>query len=322
MLSYSQKLSPIRPGVRLRSMVRRSIVGALTLSGLPRFVVGRRIRSRLRRAPSENTGSSSDPLVGGAAIRPRMCIYAHFDTGNDLSEHDALFVSWLVSKGLGVVVVTTASLDNNADNLRKLRDSGVAVIQRANYGLDFASWAKGIEALGAGLDDVDQLFLINSSVYGPLSGDLDVFVPPTPTTHVYGLTSSREYVPHAHSYFLAFDKTAIRHPSFAAFFSSVGASTKKWSVIVDSELSWQRYFSRAGLETGTVFPPPQQLTINPLTRQWQGLIQAGFPFVKKSLFLQNYDGVDIDGWEDVIETFAGRSFVDILTRDIERRRAA
>ncbi len=320
MLSYSQKLAPIRRGGRARGSLRRGVVGVLTLSGIPRILVEQRIRRSLHVLGSLGDEDASSKKAQGIIVRPRMCIYAHYDFGNDLSEHDTQFLEWILSKGIGLVVVSTASLDPSADNLKKLRDRDVLVIVRENSGFDFASWWRGLDALGADIEKVDWIYLINSSLYGPVRTDIDIFSPPTSSTNVYGLTASREYIFHAHSYFLGFDRKAIQQPAFKKFFSSVGNSKSKWSVILNSELSWLRYFSRCGLTVGTLFEPPRMRTINPLTRQWLNLLDAGFPFIKKSLFIQNYDAVDLGDWQEEVERMAGNQFCDVIKRDVDRRR--
>ncbi len=320
MLSYSQKLAPIRRGARVRGALRRGVVGVLTLSGIPRILVEHRIRRSLHVVGSSGDEDASSKKPHEIIISPRMCIYAHYDVGNDLSEHDTQFLEWILSKGIGLVVVSTASLDPSADNLKKLREQGVSVIVRENYGLDFASWQCGLDALGADLEKVEWIYLINSSLYGPVRTDVDIFSPPTSSTNVYGLTASREYTFHAHSYFLGFDRRAVQQPAFKTFFSSISTSESKWSVILNSELSWLRYFCRCDLTVGTLFEPPRKHTINPLTRQWLNLLDAGFPFIKKSLFIQNYDAVDLGDWQEEVERLAGKRFCDVIKRDVERRR--
>jgi hypothetical protein len=71
---------------------------------------------------------------------------------------------------------------------------------------------------------------------------------------------------------------------------------------------------------GTLFEPSRKRTINPLTRQWLNLLDVGFPFIKKSLFIQNYDAVDLGNWQEEVERLAGKPLCDVIKRDVERRR--
>lgn len=321
MITYSQHLAPLQKGSAVRAVIRRGIVGLLTISGLARFVILRRIRSQLSDASLLRKSDQLITLRNETRNKSRLCLYAHWDLGEDISDHDTRFIEWLESNDLKVIVVSTAKLEDHSTNVRKLRHQGVVISQRVNSGFDFASWAAGLELIGDQLFELDQLVFINSSIYGPLQNGIDIFRPPTPFTNVYGITASREFVPHAQSYFLSFDPVAIRDPSFLPFFRSHSSQTNKWDVIIDCELRWFEYFRRAGLNVATHFEPPRRRTINPLTRHWLGLLRAGFPFVKKSLFIQNYDKVDLGEWEEELRSIAEDDVVEMIRKDVVRRRA-
>ncbi|MEZ5117558.1 MAG: rhamnan synthesis F family protein [Candidatus Nanopelagicales bacterium] len=239
---------------------------------------------------------------------------AHWDSQGVVSAADRGLIHAVSSCGFDVIVVTTA--DCRPGELSGLLGEGViAAGSRDNIGFDFLSWSRGLDAW-ADLPRLRRLLLLNTSVYGPVrpfGRFLDrVF---DGTTDVVGFTGSRELLPHAQSYALAFGPAAIGSSQFGDYWARVRPSRAKWGTILGHELRWQRDLTGPGLRAGVVVPAPPR-PVNPLTLHWRDLVEHGFPFLKKSLFTVNYDDVDMTGWRDQVGI--GHPVVEMIEHDLHR----
>lgn len=250
-----------------------------------------------------------------------VAVVAHWDPLGTVPPVDVLLLESLSDSGFQVLLVSTASGDP-ASLAAAAGDRCVAVAARRNVGFDFMSWRRGIEHLGPAVTSLPRLLLLNNSMYGPvrpLAPFLDrAFGPGGPD--VVGFTGSREFLPHAQSYALGFGPAALRSRRFADYWPRVRAADGKWGTILGHELRWMRDLTGGPVRGGVVVPAPPQ-PVNPLTLHWRDLLAAGFPFVKRSLFLANYDDVDLTGWRSVIGP-GGPLTPDDIEADLRRRGAA
>lgn len=244
---------------------------------------------------------------------PRVVVYAHFDANGQLSSADESALACYREAGYQLIVVTT-SASWPVDKL-ELAD---AVIIRPNVGFDFGSWQTAIKLLLpiAQRRSLDHLVLVNNSVYGPLWPVSELLTRAREQANVVTTTKSREWCPHFHSYFLSFDHKALISDAFDTYWSQNFAYTNKWPVIVRGELRWERHFRNAGLTTDNLIPLQTRIRRTEFTFFWDGLIQSGLPYLKKSLFKQNYDNINLAGWREQLGKVAPLYDLSLIERDI------
>jgi lipopolysaccharide biosynthesis protein len=226
-------------------------------------------------------------------------------------------VQQIVNAGVDVVIASTSEFSLPMFGQPRNMLSNIPTVARENRGFDFASWAETILMFRDEVESLDELYLVNSSMYGPFA-PLDSFFTMN-GNDVTALTNSNEFLSHAQSYFLGFSKSSLQHQSFWNFFGSVPLSENKWATIISSELTWLHYFQSSGFSSNILFPVEKSQRRNPLTFGWIDLLNRGFPFIKKSLFLQNYDRIAMRGWQKVINEISPDFDVELIERDIWQR---
>ena len=218
-----------------------------------------------------------------------------------------------------MVVASTATLDHDAF-VSEVGDDAVAVVTRPNVGFDFGSWAAGVDVLRAAGARPERLVLLNSSMYGPLS-PLDPMLDRLYATgaDIMGATESREFRPHLQSWLLAFSQQAWDSDRFVYYWRHVRPATDKWATILGHEQRWATDLALPGTRPAVAVSARTLGTRrNPLTFTWREVVSAGVPFVKRSLFFDNYDRVDLTGWRDFLAGSAPGFDCGIVDRDVER----
>jgi lipopolysaccharide biosynthesis protein len=176
------------------------------------------------------------------------------------------------------------------------------LITRPNEGFDFGSWAAAINSLDLGTKVRGRLVLMNNSVYGPFRPLSEVLSSWNPACEILGMTSSNEFQSHVQSYFLGFRSSACSSSAFRDFWNREFHESNKWLTIVRSEMRWAQYFERNRFSICVKYTADRKFRRNPLTFRWFELLREGMPFLKKSLFSQNYDQIDLTAWEEKLES--------------------
>jgi lipopolysaccharide biosynthesis protein len=299
----------------LRDGARRAAVTAITASHVA-VPVGRLLLPRVDVDPGAGALTS---WTASTDLGPRVAVLAHWDAHGRFGEPARQTAQGLRGAGFDVLVATTADVVHT-DFVAEVGAAAAGVLTRPNVGFDFGSWAAGIDALRAADARPERLVLLNSSMYGPLS-PLDPMLDRLFATgaDVMGATESREFRPHLQSWLLAFSLRAWDSERFTAYWRRIRPATGKWGTILAHEQRWATDLALPGT------PPVVAVRArtvgagrNPLTFTWRDVVLAGVPFVKRSLFFDNYDQVDMSGWQDFLAEHAPTFDVGIIERDVAR----
>ena len=280
-----------------RSLVRDAFTRTVSMAGIGGHLLCFVMNLRSKRQPSAEA-----QILKPLQLRDtRVVIFAHYDPVGGLSAADRHALSVYRAVGYQTCVVTTAPAFPSSDF--ELVD---AVMIRGNVGFDFGSWASGIRGFlpVETRSSLTHLVLANNSMYGPLWQIDDELDRACSKAEVVGMTVSLELMPHLQSYFLSFSGECLKSEAFERFWSQGFVFQSKWSAIAGGELRWERYFRRAGFETSHLIPPRSRIRRSELTYFWSELIEAGLPFVKKSLFKSNYDEIDLRDWKERLAVLA------------------
>ena len=259
---------------------------------------------------------------------PSVALFSHWEKSGELSDPDVQTISLLRRCGFQVIVVTTSasSLSSHDYFWERYSSSIDGLISRQNTGFDFGSWQEGLSVLkGKGIH-FEELVLINNSLY-PITEDISPAIKELRSrTDVGGLTWSNEFKRHIQSFFLYFGSNAVDSYEFYEFWNAAQALKEpglgKRKVISGFELTWADYFSsNENLRVGAIFEAPSNSIRNPMTFHWKDLIASDFPFMKKSLFVQNYEKIDVSDWIDLVKERISPESVKAISNDIMVRKS-
>ena len=266
----------------------------------------------------------------------RHCVFAHYDKSSSVADYVHHYLLSLKEAGFQTIFVST-SKSIEEESIERLKTTCIAACTRPNSGYDFGSYKKGIELLISKNIETETLLLANDSVYGPIfplqpiiakweSGEFDVM----------GLTDSYDPAYHLQSYFLLFNKNAVKSVAFNTFWNNVGfinddSPNFKQDIILEYEVGGSQAWASNKMNIGAAFSLKETLTrmfknfiehetekcrttpyyshkphfearLNQNTSHvhWRELIEIGFPFIKKELLTKNPLGLDIYDWPSVI----------------------
>lgn len=194
------------------------------------------------------------------------CVFAHFDPEDRLDDYVLYYVKSLLIIVDTLFFVSVSRLNEN--DINTLSALGAQVIQRKNIGYDFFSYKKGIELLN--LDDYDELFLCNDSVYGPFN-NLSALGDKMRKrgADFWGVTESNECARHLQSYFLCFGKEVLQSRVFQSFWTELEALDDKSEIIQRFEVGLSQKLLKNGFRLDALVPVKQKSALQRLRGGWR-----------------------------------------------------
>ena len=193
-------------------------------------------------------------------------------------------VTALVEAGYRVVVVSTSEspepLDWGID-----RPTGLTVLRRPNVGYDFGSWATAIDRYPV-IAEARRVLLLNDSLVGPFTTIEPLLAKfHASAADVWAVTDTAQFEYHLQSYVLGFTGQTLREPPLQAFWRDVCVEASKDDVIWRYEIGLSRLLRREryGVDVAISCRHLVPDGRNPAIIGWQGLLDRGFPFVKREL---------------------------------------
>jgi lipopolysaccharide biosynthesis protein len=248
-----------------------------------------------------------------AEAMKRVAIYAHYDAEGRVRRYVQHFLAGLREVTEEIWFVSTSALsDAELDKARRLCTRAWL---RPNEGFDFGMWQDALAKLP--LDDVDELVLTNSSVFGPLGSFEPLFrrMADSPAD-MWGATENFDEAPHLQSYFLVLRQRLLRSKAFEQFWASILPYKTKRQVIHSYEIGMSRFLRDYGfvlqpaVNVGQLFGVPNgsvwyepicKVSGNPTVRYGAEFIELGLPLVKVELLRDNPFGVRLDRVYQAIE---------------------
>jgi lipopolysaccharide biosynthesis protein len=190
----------------------------------------------------------------------------------------------------------------------------VTVLRKPNVGYDFGSWAVA-QAWEPSIRDARHVILVNDSLVGPFGDLVDVMSRyEASRADVFGLTNTTQFGPHLQSYFLGFNGGVLADPPLAEFWLGVRDERDKTRVIHRNEIGLGRLLRREGYSQDAAFPywKVVQDGLNPTVRGWRGLLELGFPFLKREILRTPEVAPGGDQAPDVVRRMFGVEVKDWL----------
>lgn len=228
---------------------------------------------------SVETGADVDVTATG-----RAALVAQYSAGPQMSRSLLELLTQLSEGGYRCVVSSTCESEEPLRWPGPL-PAGTVVLRRPNLGYDFGSWTVALDRFPA-VASLDRVILTNDSMAGPfapiapLLADLDAAY-----TDVWSLTDSYQLGHHLQSFFVGFRGGVLAEPSLRTFFRKVRVEPEKMDVVRRYEVGLTVACLSGGYTTSTRFRS-QDLGVgaeNPTLAGWYRLLEAGFPFVKRTL---------------------------------------
>lgn len=231
-----------------------------------------RVATRRQRAPQR---------IELKAVRPHpvWILYFVFAPDGRLNAGHEFTLARLRETGLPLLIVCAAP---SVEALPpQLHDSADALYWKDLPGYDFSAYALGLHAIAAGSPGA-TVFVMNDSVFGPF-GDLRPIIA-APPWDLTGFTASSLHTHHIQSYaFIMKGVESQRLTLLRDVLPTQFAFNRGQDVVHHQELG----FAQAAAQHMSVgsfwFSPDSRRVADPTLNRPFELVEAGFPFVKRSL---------------------------------------
>ena len=204
------------------------------------------------RRPSEASTDGVTPSAPpqGETTR-RLLLYAHFDPDGVVHEYVVHALREMARVCTEVRFVTSSRL--SVVERAKIEPHAQSVLEVENLGFDFTMWKTCLGTVD--LAAYDELVLMNSSVYGPLSDIATTFdTMQDDPCDAWGLVESFEHDRHLQSFFLVFRQPVLASDAFRGFWESVLPFRNKRQVIRSYEIGLTQWLVEAGFRVEALCP--------------------------------------------------------------------
>lgn len=177
----------------------------------------------------------------------RLLCYAHFDGKGEVKPFVKHALNAMQSYCATTIFVSNSPvLENDKVELLTICSQ---VLTNNNTGYDFYMWKFALEK--ADLSLYDEVILMNSSVYGPVSDMGSVFAEMEGLEcDFWGITECFQMQPHIQSYFLVFRRRVIESYVFRNFWDGVLPYVNKLQVIQSYEVGLTQWLLESGFKPG------------------------------------------------------------------------
>lgn len=260
----------------------------------------------------------------------RCAIFASYSSEGIVPEYVVYYLSQLRKEVDGVIFIA----DNNLKQLSELDKikpyvTYACFTRHGSY--DFGSYRKGIEYLSEQglLHQLDELYLVNDSCYGPVNGFETVFESMRKRScDFWGMVDSTDTKYHLLSFFYCFKKRILQDPSFYEFFQLARGHISFDFAVMKLERELTEYLRNLGYSSECFLPSfveSQNLHViagNRNATVWPlMLLKAGFPLVKIKA-LDGRFGDDLREKKDKVLDYikqVNQQLYRIIVSDLRRR---
>lgn len=200
--------------------------------------IGGPVLGLLRRMHYDATSHSSMHVTDGFGEKHEDMAVILIYQPNHILKSLLFQLDFLNSKKIGILLVCNHEL--KAEYREELRGLCWKIIERPNIGYDFGGYRDGILFLLSEPQPPRNLFVLNDSIWFPLSRDCDVLERARDSdADVYGIfyndKSKRNSHHHLQSYFYRFNHTVVSSKKFRALWENMPLINKKQDVILKLE---------------------------------------------------------------------------------------
>lgn len=241
--------------------------------------------------PSPSRDASTFPADGR-----RLLVYVVYDPRGDVEEYIPYALTHLREHCERILVVVNGLLTD--EGRTTLEDVCDEILVRDNNGYDIWGYKAGLDAVGPGIADYDEVILANDTWFGPVRPFGPIFerMDARPL-HFWGMTDhvrvephpfTREgYLPyHLQSYWLAARKDLFLSDDWIAYWRDLPSMTTYEDAVVKHEGVFTERFTDHGFVGEVAFPTLTDRVENHAVLYAEQLIDAGCPTLKRRPFFQ------------------------------------
>ncbi len=243
----------------------------------------------------------------------RLAIYVYHNEQGVIEDYALYYLKSLLEVSDEIIVVINGTI--NADELLKLNNPFIKIIQRENEGYDFWAYRAGFLSIGSEkLKTFDEIIFANSSVYGPIYPFFELFEKMrTKQIDFWGITKhfeTKKIKEHIQSYFLVVRKNLFLSPTFRFYFENLKKIKNKSEAIKYLEINFTEYFEKNGFRWGVYVDDDIAKYGIENYHQYLSFLTAEkyrCPVIKKTVFAKRYDLAQRQGQTD--ETYKLFEFI-------------
>jgi lipopolysaccharide biosynthesis protein len=211
-----------------------------------------------------------------------ICLFQTYWTG-ELPLYIKYYLLRLADHEKNIIFITNKKIIKQDDEsyIKKFCNE---IVLMNNEGFDFGMYYKYLVKLD--IQKFDRLTLINDSVILFKRLDNIYNFECLSKFDFVGLTDSHSINYHLQSYFLIFNKKAIKHVK--NYFLQTGIKTTYYDVVINYEVGLTQYLIGMKLKPLAIYKGINGNRLNPIYYHLSELIVNDFPFIKKKLITQKF----------------------------------
>jgi hypothetical protein len=193
----------------------------------------------------------------GVRTRKKVAVLCAFTPKNDLYNYHHRLIESLQAQGFTVLLGQSYTSAEGSDGTSPPPpvSKAEAYIVKDNLGYDFGTWLACVHAIRDTIPRLDELLLINDSIFGPFSKASEFWKKVSDcNADVVGVCDSYEHNFHLQSFFLLFRKNILASSFFPDLLDGYSYSSDKDKVIKEGELALTPLLTSRGFSCEAVYP--------------------------------------------------------------------
>ncbi len=233
--------------------------------------------------------------VGQNFFSCEAVLIAHWDPDGKIDPYVQYMARHFCKMGKKVVLCSSCDVSGASEEWKCFD----AVVCRTCPGCDFVSWKAGLEAFPS-LYGASELTLCTDSVFAPVGSYEPVYDAMNAVDcDCWGMTLSRQPVPHVQSAHIVLRKKALRHDAFKHFINSIAPDNEK-NATTEHALSFALWLEMHGLRIGCYRPFASHG--NPM-EYWQKVLKFGIPLINRDLFSAGGSMTPLPAWQKMTDKY-------------------
>jgi lipopolysaccharide biosynthesis protein len=276
---------------------------------------------------SDSLARTPTPLEGAPR---RLLVYVVYDPRGDVEDYIPYALEHLRPHCSHVLVVVNGELTE--EGRRKLTAVSDDLIVRENRGYDIWGYKTGLDHVGDGIGDFDEVLLLNDTWFGPIHSFGPVFEKmDARAVHFWGMTDHDRVSPnpftgsgylayHLQSYWVAVRRDMFLSEEWRRYWAELPEMASYSDAVAKHEGVFTEYFSDHGFAHAVAFRMSTE-PANQTVLYAEQLLDLGCPILKRRPFFQWPPFLDrlavIGRW--TLEAAARAGYpIDLIMRDLAR----
>ncbi|UIN29875.1 rhamnan synthesis F family protein [Microbacterium binotii] len=236
------------------------------------------------------------PADAFPASGKRLLIYVVYDRRGDVEDYIPYALSKLRAHCDRIFVVVNGALtDQGRAVLEPVADD---ILVRPNRGFDIWGYKDGLDAVGAGIEEYDEVVLANDTWFGPVRPFEPVFERmDAQKLHFWGMTDHVRVDPnpftgtgylayHIQSYWLAVRRDLVASEEWTSYWRDLPPMDSYSDAVVKHEATFTEFLTGHGFVGEVAFPTITDRIENHAVLYAEQLIEQGCPTLKRRPFFQ------------------------------------